>query len=226
MAEPEVTMTNLLLAVECWVFVALLHRRHGSSEVVTWFRRLFAVLGAAAALGAIVHGFIADDGSALSRAVWTTNLLMLGAAGVAVAMIAASILVAAGPRRYVHGLLAAAFAFFAVVVLFLTQDYAVALVATLPAIIFLLVALVVLYRRTAIAGLLFGIAGLVATLLAGMQQQLQLGFGPMLDHNAVYHLIQIVAFWLLFRAVAPTDIAVRQWQAIKDGRQGRIASID
>lgn len=205
MTEPAVTITNLLLATECWAFAIRLHRVKDANGVIKWFGRLFVLLGIAAILGAATHGFVAENIGLASRFVWTSNLLALGAAGVATAMIAAKVVIAEKRQALVKRLLAAAFLIYVPVVLFVTQEFAIALVAALPSVGFLMVALLALYRRTATPGILFGICGLVLTLLGGGQQQLQLGIDPVqFNHNAVYHVIQIVAFFLLFMGAVPT----------------------
>jgi hypothetical protein len=59
------------------------------------------------------------------------------------------------------------------------------------------------YRRRQSAALGWGIVGLVLTFLGAAVQQLKLAVHPVyFDHNALYHLIQFVALWMIYRAAA------------------------
>ncbi len=209
MTEPAVTITNFLLAAEYWAFAIRLRRVTDANGVISWFGRLFVLLGLAAILGAFMHGFLAESGGLTGRFVWTSNLLALGAAGVATAMIAAKVVIAAEKQPLAERWLAVAFLVYGAAVLFVTQEFVVALAAALPCVGFLMAALLVLFRRTATPGILFAIFGLALTLVGGVQQQLRLGIDPVhFNHNAVYHVIQMVAFFLLFKGAVPTAQSV------------------
>ena len=74
----------------------------------------------------------------------------------------------------------------------------------------MLVALVDGYRRSPTRAEAFGIAGLVLTLIAAAIQQLRIGVHPQyLDHNALYHVVQAIALFLIFvaaRVLKPAPI--------------------
>jgi hypothetical protein len=114
-----------------------------------------------------------------------------------------------GHRRAAHlvaerralgdGLGSGAVAAYAGVVLWISQSYAVAVAHYVPAAAFLLLALVVAYRRCGGAHLLAGMAGVALSFLAAMVQQSETG-ALGLSHNAVYHIVQAVALLLIFVA--------------------------
>ena len=70
--EPDVTLTDIGLALECAIFAALLLRARGS-PARRWFAAFFGVVGVAAALGAVEHGFVADKASSAATIVWTAD---------------------------------------------------------------------------------------------------------------------------------------------------------
>src|SRR5215211_7581483 len=79
--EPDVFLTDLMLAGECGLFSALLWRsdaKQGSLQ--WWFVLFFLATGIAALLGAVAHGFIADPTDTRYRIIW---LVIFGAIGIA-----------------------------------------------------------------------------------------------------------------------------------------------
>ena len=101
---------------------------------------------------------------------------------------------------------AVGFAVYAVLVLFVTQAFMVAIAGSVPASLFLVVVLALAYRRRRDRRLLVGSVGVALTLVAGVQQQLGIGVHPTyFNHNAVFHAIQAIALLMIFlssRAVA------------------------
>ena len=94
---------------------------------------------------------------------------------------------------------AAAFATYCVFTLFVTQQFRAAVVFYLPAVVFLLVALSVAYAHARERGILVAIAGLGLMFIAAAVQQARIALhATYFNHNALYHLIQAMALWLLF----------------------------
>jgi len=93
-----------------------------------------------------------------------------------------------------------AFAAYAFVVIFLTDAFLVAIVNYLPSTLFLIIAFFVAYRAQPSRPLLAGLSGLVLTLIAAAVQQSQIALHPRFNHNALYHVLQAVALFLVFRA--------------------------
>lgn len=193
MKEPDVTLTDYALALECAVFCVLLIRGGPWTQSLRrWWTFFFASAGTAALIGGTVHGFLPGN-----AALWTATLLTLGAASLAAWMIGAQLLNLPGVRRAAVVLLV----IYAGVVLFVRQEFLVAIAMYLPATVFLLVAMVQVHRATREREVAIGIWGLALTFVAAAVQQLKVGVHPVyFNHNALYHLIQFVALWLLFIA--------------------------
>lgn len=198
MLEPDVTLTDLGLAIECALFSALL-LREGGTPARRWFGGFFAVLAVAAALGAVEHGFVADKTSPAGVIVWIATLLAVGLAAVAGAGAGARLVLGRRAARAVTSGVAAAFAAYAAVVLLGERRFAVAIAFYLPAALFLLVAFR-LAARSGDARANAGAWGLGLTFVAAAVQQARLALHPRyFDHNALYHLIQAAGLYLVFR---------------------------
>ena len=147
------------------------------------------------------HGLLADKQAPLAQAVWTGTLLAIGIAALACWTAGALVLLKQTQAARVAQLAALVFACYAAVVLFVSRSFAIAIIDYLPAAAFLLIAFAVAYRRTRRRFLLAGLAGMVLTFIAAGVQQMHIDLDPRyFNYNALYHLIQAVAFILLFVA--------------------------
>jgi hypothetical protein len=202
MTEPDVTLTDYGLAAECALFAWLLGRRDASDsgQRARWI--LFFVAGAvAAAAGGTVHGFFLDPATADARLLWPLALLAVGGSAVAGWAIGARLLLRPAGARALEGVAVAAWVAYAGAVLSGARTFAVALGAYLPATVFLFVAVAARYRRTREPAFLAGLLGLVATLVAAAAQHGRFAVHPVyFNHNALYHVTQAGALWLLFAA--------------------------
>ena len=200
--EPAVALTDLGLAVEGIVLAALVNRPRATDAVLQgWFVLFFAALALAAFLGFVAHGLILHKMSLTHRLVWRGVLLAIGAVSLAAWAIGARLIFPPRAAQVVAIVMALAFAGYAAFVLSHTRSYVVAIVAYLPAALFLLGAFLLRLRRSPTPHLGSGVAGLVLTLVAAVVQQLGIDLHPVwFNHNALYHLIQALGLWLIYRA--------------------------
>lgn len=198
--EPDVALTDFVLAIECVWFAVWLYRRSPMGRTSSrWFVLFFAALSVSALLGGISHGFFSDTQSTIYRTVWAATLISIG--------VAAFSSWAAGARVLFSNNLARRFEVFAglllgayvAAVLFFSQSFALAVVHYLPAAAFLLASLLVAYGRRREPHLLPGIAGLLLSFMAAAIQQTEARIPSLqLSHNALYHLVQAVALLMIF----------------------------
>lgn len=202
MTEPVVTLTDYALAIECAVFVFVLVRSDpGERELRRWFVVFFASIGAAAALGGTVHGFFVSASSPGRSILWPATLLSILVTSLAAWNIGTILQLDKRGAALVRRLAIAQLVLFALVVLFVTSKFYVAIIAYLPSTLFLLFALVARYRRQPDAAVRWGVIGLALTLAAAGAQQLHIGIHPVyFDHNALYHTVQGAALWMIFLA--------------------------
>jgi hypothetical protein len=203
LTEPDVALTDFALTVECVVFALALRSGKGSvGPLRRGFGALFLALAAGSALGGIWHGFLNSYDSALSRIVWSATLLSLGSAGLIVWFLVAEFPLYRPWRALIRIFGLVVFAAYALAVVFVTQAFQLAVLNLFPALVLLLAGYVVEYRRCGEGPLLFGIFGILLIFVATLLQQLGLDIYPVyFTHNAVYHVLQGVAFLLLFNSI-------------------------
>lgn len=200
--EPAVALTDLGLAVEGAVLAALVNRARTTDAVLQgWFVLFFAALALAAFFGFVAHGFIVHKMSLAHRLVWRAVLLAIGVVSLAAWTIGARLVFSARAATLITTLVTLAFVAYAVLVLGHQRSFVVAVIAYLPATLFLLGAFLLRQRRAPTPHLGAGVAGLLLTLVAAAVQHFGIGLNPVwLNHNALYHLIQALGLWLIYRA--------------------------
>ncbi len=201
MLEPATTITDYLLAVECAWFAWTLTRRSAASLRRTAFVTVFVSVAAAAVLGGTVHGFLPDEEAASSRLLWTATMLSIGVT--AGAMLLVGIELSSGDRtaRRRVPVIAGVLAAYGLVVVFVHQAFWVAIAAYLPAALYLLAVFLRIWLRDGSSPAGAGALGIGATLVGAIVQQAGVAVHPVhFDHNAVYHVVQGLALYLLFRS--------------------------
>ena len=200
MTEPDVTLTDYGIALECLILCVLLARlRVASPAVRRWWVVLFASIGAGAVLGGTVHGFFLDEETLGHRILWPATLLALGVTSTAMWFVGASAALREPRAGWLRQAAVAALVVYTAIVLFVDQRFVVAIAMYLPATVFLLAVLYVLYARYRTRALAIGIAGLLLTFVAAAVQQLRIAVHPVyFNHNALYHVIQGIALAMIY----------------------------
>jgi hypothetical protein len=191
MTEPDVALTDYALAIECSLFAYLVHRRAHAL--------FFGSAAAASLAGGTVHGFFFDARTLGNAVLWRVTLIAIGVTAASAWAIGARVLCSPPVARRITVVAAGALVGYSVLTLFITQDFRAAVVFYLPAAVFLLIVLSVAYARAQERRILVAIAGLALMFIAAGVQQARIALHPTyFDHNALYHLLQAVALWLLF----------------------------
>lgn len=207
--EPDVALTDYGLAIECAFFTYVIyHQGDRAFPVRTWFAVFFGSISVASFAGGTVHGFFLDEQTLGYAILWPAALMTVGVTALATWSIGASLLFSAKFARRTRFAAAVEFASYCLAVLFLRQDFWIAIVNYLPAAAFLLIALVTEYRRSHEKEMLVGIAGLVLTFAASLLQHVGVSAHPVyFNHNALYHFIQAVALFMIFRTAKTLVVA-------------------
>ncbi len=200
MTEPDVTLSDYGLAIECALFAYVLYQHGDSQEPLrTWFMLFFGSGGVAAMIGGTVHGFFRDESKRAHAILWRTTLIVIGVGALAGWAIGANILFSPGVARLLSIIAAVEFAVYCLAVLFISQTFMLAVMNYLPATSFLCCALAVAYARSGERELLVGLAGLILTFVAAGVQQGGIALHPVyFNHNVLYHVIQAAALFLIF----------------------------
>ena len=217
--DPAVTLTDYGLAIECAVIVALLLRPEASDAPLrAWFVVFFAAAAVASLLGGTVHGFFKPADSQGRAVLWPATLIAILTSGLAAWFIAARIELRSRAEDIVRLAATGLSLVMALLVLFVTRNFAIAIVGYLPATLFLLYSLIAAYRRHRSRAIAWGIVGLSLTLVAAAVQRLHIVIHPVyLDHNVFYHLLQGAAFGMIYiaaRFVSTVRPSIRRSHAI------------
>ncbi len=199
--EPATTLTDYLLTLECAWFAWVLARRSAPGLLRSAFISLFSSVSVASLFGGTMHGFFPDTGSAANQVLWTATMLSVGVTAASMFLVGAWLGFGAERTRKLTPVVAAGVVAYSGIVVFVSQDFLVAIVAYVAAAVFLMAVLLRDWLRRRSPGAVAGVLGIMLTLLGALAQQSGVALHPVhFDHNAVYHLIQVVALYLLFRS--------------------------
>lgn len=199
MTEPMTLITDWLLAIVVFWFalrLVLLGRERGEWAVRLWAGSFFAAATAAAAGGAW-HGFHLHLAPLAAFFLWKMTLFALGAASLFLFASAAFATLRGSARRALLALALVKTLLYAGWMAghddyrFVIYDYGSAMVAVL------LLQLPGLFRRLPAARWIA--AGILLSFAAAAVQAMRLAPHPHFNHNDLYHVIQLGAFWLLYR---------------------------
>lgn len=200
MTEPDVVITDYLLTLESLTFAILLYgqtdRGAGVQSPLIFF---FIMTGVASWLGGTVHGFFVTDPGVLGRWLWKMVLLALGLAASSIWLTAAHLMLQPDTEQIVFLAVAVEWLVYALIVVFITDAFWIAVVNYLPATLFLIAAFALEYRANPQSAMRLGLIGLGLTLVAAVIQRLKIALHrTYFNHNALYHLVQGVALFLIF----------------------------
>lgn len=219
LTEPAVSLTDYALAIECVAIVLLLMRSDAGDRTLRfWFVVFFASAAAASLLGGTVHGFFPEVADQNRQLLWKATLLAILVTSLAGWNIGGILLLPGRGAAVVRGLAILLLALLSYVVLFVRPEFLMAIIAYVPATLFLLIALIVAYRIRRLQALRWGIVGTGLTFVAAAVQRLHLSVHPYyFNHNALYHVIQGVALWMIFlgaRCISTARPPIRRMHAI------------
>jgi len=200
-AEPDVALTDYALFVESVLFCFWIYARNRSHPLTRWFLLLFGSIALASAFGGTVHGFLTNPQSPVSRAFWYATMILLGLTALSEFGIAARMSFAARAAKFVVVAALAIFGLYVATVLFWNAEFRLAILDYLVGLVFLSVAFVYAYAHTREASIALGVLGLVLTVVASVLQQARVSPHPRyFNHNALYHLLQAIALFFIYRA--------------------------
>jgi hypothetical protein len=203
MSEPDVTLTDYALAVECAVLAVFLGltptgRRGLRSAGISFF----VFLGVAAATGGTVHGFCTDKQSPACQVLWQLTLQFTGLAASSTWILGACVIASGRTARWLALLAIPQIAFYSTAVFLITQQFWIAFTIYLPAALLLLTGFCRAVWRDGRRFLLVGASGSVLSLLSCLLQYMRIGIDPVyFNHNALAHAVQAVALAFLFLGI-------------------------
>jgi hypothetical protein len=203
MSEPDVTLTDYGLAVECAVFAVLLRLtptgRNGLRSAGICF---FIFLGLSAATGGTVHGFCPEKRSPECQLLWQFTLQSIGLAAFSTWILGAGVLVTGRAGRWLALAAVPQIALYGTVILLFTQEFWIVFVIYLPAALLLLAGFCRGVWCDGHRFLLVGASGSLLSFVSSFIQFMKVGIDPVyFNHNALAHVVQAVALALIFLGI-------------------------
>jgi hypothetical protein len=199
----DVSLTDYGLAVECLWFSYRMARLPAETAFALprLFTAFFLSIAIAAVAGGTVHGFFLNESSLGNRILWPFTLVVVGLTALFGVQIGAALQFPRSSAGYVNRGAAMISLAYCAVVLFVRRDFRIAILDYVPALVFLGVAFLLAYRRRKTPILLIGSIGVCTMLFAAAAQQAKIGIHPVyFDHNALYHVLQGIALFMVFLA--------------------------
>lgn len=192
-SEPVTTLTDYILAAEL-IFLGLLLLLKDGSDVRRLYGAGFLAAAIAAAAGGTYHGFIHNLSSATSAALWKLTIFSVG--------VSALLMLSAAIQAATHGalrtiLLIASILSFAIyaIVMIKQNDFRYVIYYYAPAMATILI-LQLIWRQ---ASTIWIVSGIFLSFAAAAVQQSGFRGGQHFNHNDVYHIMQMVAMYLMYR---------------------------
>jgi hypothetical protein len=200
MNEPDVTLTDYVIALECFIFCALFFKKYGFQILSKWFSLFFVSIGLAAFAGGTVHGFFPAHETLMHDTLWFISMASIGLMALS-GWIIGSLLLGFSEKTtaIIKAFAGLEFAAYILYLLLVSQEFLIAILNYIPAAVFLLCVFIFRYFKVKSTPTVLGIVAMLLTFLSAFVQQARITVHPVyFDHNALYHLIQIVALFVLF----------------------------
>lgn len=198
-AEPDVALTDYALVVESFLFSAWIFKMRIANSLKPWFVLLFGSIGFAALVGGTVHGFLTDPQSRATRICWVITMIILGIAALSEYGLSARILFAPRSANLATSAAFLIFAVYAALVVAWNDSFRIAVINYIIGLLFLAAAFLRLYAGNRSRAALIGLAGLLLTVGASIVQQARIAIHPRyFNHNALYHLLETIALFLIY----------------------------
>lgn len=197
----DVVLTDYLIALICLYFggrMASLQAMH--HDLRKLFVGLFFATAVAGATGGTYHGYFEINPSVWTSVLWKATLLAIGCAAFYLWHIGFYFALPQSTRRWTSFFLQMGILGYAFYVAYVSQSFAVAIVAYLPAVVLFLITVTVRYCKTRDTRFLIAMTGMLLTIGAAVVQTHKIAIHPVyFNHNAFYHAIQALGLYFLYR---------------------------
>jgi len=155
----------------------------------------------ASLFGGLSHGFYPDRHQGPGAFLWRGSLLCIGASTIAIWVIGAQLLFSPDVTSIVIPGAIGVFIIYTFFMMTRFPPFLWAIIFYLPAVFFMLGAFMIAYSRSGEQAMLFGLTGAILTLAAAVIQRKKINLHPQyFNHNALYHVVQAIAFLMIFLA--------------------------
>lgn len=203
MTELDVTVTDYLITLISIGFVWNLAVSHEKKSATTpiWIL-LFLSIGLSSLLGGTLHGFCFDETSLCNKILWTATLLSIGITTTACWILGGCYLLSSHQLSKWIVFVIGIYLIYSIIVIFFNNNFSIAIYNYLPAMIFLLIANIITFLKNKTSFCLWIITGIIISFIAAYVQQSRFSLHPIyFNYNSTYHVIQIIALFLIFKGV-------------------------
>jgi hypothetical protein len=195
--EPITVLTDYILAIETIVFAILLNRQASRDREIPikFWALAFFVVALAAITGGTSHGFVNSLPKTAYNFLWKITLFSVGVSTLFMLSATAYATLKNLPRRILLILAWAQFCLF-IILIAQTSDFKYVIYDYVPAMVIILALCIFRWHAQFSQWIISGI--LVSFVAAGIQLS---GFKlhQHFNHNDLYHVIQMIAMYLLYR---------------------------
>lgn len=195
--EPMTFATDLILSVATCGFGVRLWRKHGGRALRLWAAG-FVASACGALAGGLYHALGPEGGELLRFCLWKGTVYAIGLAGLLLVLGAGEAVLG---RRGQYWLLRVALLKFGVYAVWMAQHDAFVYVIYdyAPALVAVLVLQGVSYWQERAPAARWIAAGVLLSFVAAAIQALRIAPHPNFNHNDLYHVVQLLAFWFLYQ---------------------------
>ena len=197
MHEPMTVLTDLLLTGWCGYLGARL-LAGGAGRAQRWWGTAFCASAVAALCGGLWHALAPQLAAPLAALLWSATLWAIGFASAGFLLAAARATLSPRPARWLRWIALGKLLLYLLWSLG-RDDFLPALLDYAPTLLLVLLLFAWRYRQTRLAAAPWVCAGIFTAFAAATVQAARLAPHPAFNHNDLYHLLQLLAFWLLFR---------------------------
>lgn len=214
MTEPDVILTDYLITLISLYFIwdIYLHSITRDFFTKTWLLFFFTI-AVSSFLGGTVHGFCSNPMTLCQTILWPTTLLSIGLTAVCCWIIGGYFLFKKNIMQKWMAFIACLYVIYAIVVIFYIQKFFIAIISYLPAILFLFIANLMVFVKTKSSSCLWVMSGIITSFVAAYIQQAGVALNSeYFNHNATYHIVQIIGLCLLFKGARQQILSRRVYQ--------------
>jgi len=195
MTEIDVALTNYLLCIESLIFALGVRKIPIQMEIKISYLIVFLGFSISSFLGGTYHGFFK------SPLLWQATIISIGITAYGFALSGINLLCKQSSiKSYKNLLLIILFSY--ILLAFIDQTFLFAIMITVPATILTLIGFTKIDNKHPDKLIKLGMIGLTISLCAPIIQQLKLSIhAEYLTHNAVYHIVIMVALYFFFKGV-------------------------
>jgi len=195
MTEIDVTLTDYILCIESFIFAIIVSKYSAPIKYKFSYLVLFFGFSASSFLGGTYHGFIKNP------ILWQATIISIGISAYGFALSGISLILKSTTLKTYRNILLALLGIY-ILTTFIYQSFLIAIIIYLPATILTLIGFTKFNKERKNKNISFGIFGLYLSLFAPLIQQLKISIHPVFfTHNAVYHVIVMIALFLFFKGV-------------------------